>query len=115
MYVPRFPFPVHELILRVWGKGCYPFQTHDPFVIPPGACPHVFFAGNQPRFETCVVYGDGADEQEGEERAEETRVRLIAVPGFKETGEVVLVDLEDLEVEVLRVGVEMGQAAGEAG
>lgn len=63
------------------------------------ASPHVFFTGNQPRFETSVIQGEGGEE-----------VRLIAVPRFKETGEVVLVDVDSLEVELVRIGVVDGGA-----
>ncbi len=32
--------------------GCYPFQDKDQFIIE--ECPHVYFVGNQPRFESTV-------------------------------------------------------------
>ncbi len=70
--------------------GCYPFQDRDQFVIT--ECPHVFFVGNQPKFDTTVIEGHAGQS-----------VRLIAVPKFYEKGEVVLVDTETLEVELLRV------------
>lgn len=68
---------------------CYPFQDRDQFVIE--QCPHVFFVGNQPRFDTTVIDGPG-DQQ----------VRLIAIPRFHETGELVLVDTDTLEVELVK-------------
>ena len=68
---------------------CYPFQDGDQFVVK--ECPHVFFAGNQPKFETGVIEGPSGQ-----------AVRLVAVPGFRETGEVVVMDVETLEVEVVR-------------
>ena len=37
------------------------------------------------------------------------RVRLLAVPKFSETGELILVDTETLEVEVVKFGVFKGQ------
>ena len=37
------------------------------------------------------------------------RVRLLSLPRFKETGELILVDTETLEVEVVRFGVFAGQ------
>jgi DNA polymerase delta subunit 2 len=37
------------------------------------------------------------------------RVRLLSIPKFKETGELVLVDTESLEVEVIRFGTFAGQ------
>lgn len=71
---------------------CFPFQDGDRFVMK--ECPHVYFVGNQPRFETGWIEGPQGQ-----------GVRLVAVPGFKETGEVVLVDMETLEVEVVRFEV----------
>ena len=71
---------------------CYPFQDGDAFVMR--ECPHVFFVGNQPRFETGVVEGPVGQS-----------VRMVAVPVFAETGEVVVMDLETLGVEVVRVEV----------
>lgn len=69
--------------------GCYPFQEKDPFVIE--ECPHVYFVGNQPRFESTVIEGPAGQ-----------AVILIAVPIFKETGEVVLLDSDSLEVEIIK-------------
>lgn len=37
------------------------------------------------------------------------RVRLISIPKFNETGELILVDTENLEVEVIRFGTFAGQ------
>ncbi|GAM84705.1 hypothetical protein ANO11243_027040 [Dothideomycetidae sp. 11243] len=71
---------------------CYPFQSADAFVIK--NCPHIFVAGNQPGFETCVV-------EDGNGRA----CRVVALPSFKTTGEVVLLDAETLEPEVVRFDV----------
>lgn len=67
---------------------CFPFQDGDKFVVQ--ECPHVYFAGCQPKFETSIIEGPLGQQ-----------VRLIAVPSFKETGQVVLVDLEDLSVEII--------------
>jgi DNA polymerase delta subunit 2 len=75
---------------------CYPFQDGDRFVLK--ECPHVYVVGNQPRFETGIVEGPQGQ-----------MVRLVAVPRFKETGEVVLLDMETLEVEVVRVEVFGGE------
>lgn len=57
-------------------------------------CPHIFFAGSQPKFDTALVEG-----QDGQ------TLRLIAVPRFAETGEIVLVDVETLEVERVTIGI----------
>ncbi|KAB8203218.1 DNA polymerase alpha/epsilon subunit B-domain-containing protein [Aspergillus parasiticus] len=96
----------------IWS---YPFQTHDPFVME--ACPHIFFAGNQPQFKTAVIEGDaplklnGTDtEMTGtDDNISGPRVRLLSIPTFKETGELVLVDAETLEVEVVKFGTYAGQ------
>ena len=69
---------------------CYPFQDDDPFVM--GECPHVYFVGNQPRFDTTVI--DGPLGQS---------VRLISIPAFKETGQFAIVDMDTLEVETMTI------------
>ncbi|KAF4970090.1 hypothetical protein FSARC_2791 [Fusarium sarcochroum] len=68
----------------------YPFQEDDPFVMQ--TCPHLYFVGNQPHFSTKVVHGP-----EGQS------VRLITVPTFSETKELVLIDTETLEVERVKI------------
>ncbi|KAH6711241.1 DNA polymerase-like protein subunit delta-2 [Leptodontidium sp. 2 PMI_412] len=70
----------------------YPFQDDDPFVM--NSCPHLFFVGSQPKFDTAEI--EGPDGQ---------TVRLIAVPKFAETRELVLVDSETLETSVVRIAV----------
>ncbi|TKX25168.1 DNA polymerase alpha/epsilon subunit [Elsinoe australis] len=75
---------------------CYPFQEGDAFVIK--SCPHVYMAGNQPRFETDLIEGPNGQ-----------AVRLIAVPKFKETGEIVLLDAETLEPEVVKFEIFSGE------
>jgi len=71
---------------------CYPFQDGDQFVMK--ECPHVYFVGNQPKFESTVIEGPVGQQ-----------VRVIAVPKFHETGEVVVVDMETLVPEVVRFEV----------
>ncbi|CAK7204079.1 DNA polymerase delta small subunit Cdc1 [Sporothrix eucalyptigena] len=71
----------------------YPYQEDDPFVLD--HCPHVYFAGSQPEFGTRVITGP-----EGQS------VRLIAVPAFSETREVVLLDTETLDVSLVNIGRE---------
>lgn len=73
-------------------QGCYPYQDKDHFVME--NCPHVYIVGNQPRFETSVIEGSNGQQ-----------VTLIAVPKFRETGELVLLDAETLEVEVIKFQV----------
>ena len=62
---------------------CYPFQTSEPFVLDEGWCPHVYFVGNMPGAGIRVVEGPRGE-----------RVRCVSVPGFRETGEVVVLDLD---------------------
>jgi DNA polymerase delta subunit 2 len=64
--------------------GCYPFETNDPFIVR--ECPHVYFAGNQPRFGTTEVCGAAGQ-----------RVRTILVPDFGIDQTCVLVNLDSLE------------------
>lgn len=71
---------------------CYPFQEKDQFVIE--ECPHVFFVGNQPRFDTTVIEGPAGQ-----------KVRLIALPRFHRTGELILLDSETLAVEVVKFDI----------
>ena len=72
--------------------GCYPFQDTDPFVLKD--CPHVFFVGNQPKFEKAVIEGPTGQS-----------VVLLAIPVYRDTGEVVLLDTNTLETEIVRFDV----------
>jgi len=94
--IARSPFPSFSgtfvtLTDKLQSAGAYPFQDDDPFVMR--NCPHLFFVGNQPRFGTKVITG-GTDGQ---------TVRLVAVPSFSATGEIVLVDTETLDVSRVRI------------
>ncbi|ORY71195.1 DNA polymerase alpha/epsilon subunit B-domain-containing protein [Pseudomassariella vexata] len=68
----------------------YPFQDDDPFVMK--TSPHLFFVGCQPEFGTKKIFGP-----EGQ------TVRLIAIPSFSATKELVLVDSETLEVTKVKI------------
>lgn len=46
---------------------------------------------------------EGEDGDEGEDEGK--MIRLIAVPRFKETGQIVLLDLATLEVEMLQIEI----------
>lgn len=72
--------------------GCYPFSDRDPFILL--KTPHVYFIGNQPKFETRLV--EGPNQQ---------RVRIVLVPKFCNTGEVVLVNTVTLEAKVVSFGI----------
>ncbi|PHH78011.1 hypothetical protein CDD82_3268 [Ophiocordyceps australis] len=72
----------------------YPFQEDEPFVMQ--ACPHVYFVGCQPEFSTRRIYGSQGQ-----------TVRLITVPSFSETKEIVLLDTETLEATRLKIEVDV--------
>ena len=68
----------------------YPFHKKDPLVIE--ETPHVFFTGNQDAFETTV-------EQDGEHS-----VRLLRLPSFSTSRQIVLVDLADCTATTMSFG-----------
>ncbi|KAK1760852.1 DNA polymerase alpha/epsilon subunit B-domain-containing protein [Echria macrotheca] len=70
----------------------YPFQDDEPFVMK--ECPHLYFVGCQPEFGTQVI--QGSDGQ---------AVRLVLVPSFSATKEIVLVDSETLEVSRVKISL----------
>ncbi|KAF1971379.1 DNA polymeras-like protein subunit delta-2 [Bimuria novae-zelandiae CBS 107.79] len=94
------PLDVMEMMLRwrciaptapdtLW---CYPFQDDDPLILR--ECPHIYFAGNREKFESRVVQGPAGQQ-----------VLLLGVPRYSTTGQIVLVDMETLDVELVEVGV----------
>ncbi|KAJ5362495.1 DNA polymerase alpha/epsilon subunit B [Penicillium brevicompactum] len=95
----------------IWS---YPYQSDDPYILE--SCPHIFFAGNQPEFKTAMIEGDVPLRLDGDtemtdaaDGSDAPRVRVLAIPKFKETGQLVLVDTETLEAEVIRFEVFKGQ------
>ncbi|KAK3995646.1 DNA polymerase alpha/epsilon subunit B-domain-containing protein [Cladorrhinum sp. PSN332] len=68
----------------------YPFQDDEPFVMK--ECPHLYFIGSQAEFGTKVIEG-----------SEGQMVRLVMVPSFAETKEIVLVDTETLDVTRVKI------------
>lgn len=92
----------------------YPFSDGtDPFVLE--STPHVFFAGNQKEFASRLVktpHGqtqtstDGSMDIDGARGGEKT-VRVVSVPVFDETGQVVLVNLRTLECTVREFALTM--------
>jgi len=70
--------------------GCFPFKEDDPFVLT--STPHVYFVGCQDKFETAQVDGPGY------------KVRLISVPSFSKTQEIVLLNIAspDFECHVMK-------------
>ncbi|KAK7285485.1 hypothetical protein RJT34_20258 [Clitoria ternatea] len=73
--------------------GCYPYTDRDPFFIE--NCPHVYFVGNQDKYETRMIKG-----------TEGQLVRLICIPKFSETGVAVMLNLRDLECHALTFGTQ---------
>ena len=66
----------------------FPFLTEDPFIIK--TTPHIYFCGNCESYESKLVT-----------TAEGASCRLICVPSFATTCQVVLVNLETLESQCL--------------
>ena len=94
------PLKVMEMMLRwrciaptapdtLW---CYPFQDDDPLLLR--ECPHIYLAGNMTKFGRTVIDGPAGQ-----------KVLLVAVPKFRETGQIVLIDMETMEVELVECGV----------
>ncbi|KFV96944.1 DNA polymerase delta subunit 2, partial [Fulmarus glacialis] len=66
--------------------GCYPFYKSDPFILTD--CPHVYFCGNAPRFQSKLLKGE--DEQQ---------VLLVTVPAFSTTQTACLINLRNLSCQ----------------
>ena len=50
------------IVTRQWVvffTGCYPYYDKDPFILE--KCPHVYFVGNQPKYESKVLDGNLTD------------------------------------------------------
>lgn len=77
---------------------CYPYGDDDPFILP--ETPHVYFCGNQKEFATSVV---SIEDIQGKP----VSVRLLAVPDFDKTGQVVLMNTTTLECEVIQICSEL--------
>nr|GMC84358.1 DNA polymerase delta small subunit isoform X1 [Ipomoea batatas] len=74
--------------------GCYPFTDRDPFFVE--SCPHVYFVGNQDKYETRLIKGP-----EGQV------VRLICIPKFAETGVAVVLNMRNLDCYTLSIGAQI--------
>ena len=81
----------------------FPSSESDPFVL--NTRPTVYFVGNCDEFETRLVdaNGDKIDEAADDSSKNDVKdvTRLVCVPSFALTGEVVMVKLRSLECEVL--------------
>ncbi|MGH0181801.1 UNVERIFIED_CONTAM: hypothetical protein FKN15_007740 [Acipenser sinensis] len=82
-------------------KGCYPFYQRDPFILE--ECPHVYFCGNAPAFQSKRVIGaDGQD------------VLLVAIPEFSSTQTACLVNLRNLECQPISFSAFSAEAEEES-
>ncbi|NWS50068.1 DPOD2 polymerase, partial [Probosciger aterrimus] len=66
--------------------GCYPFYNLDPFIVT--ECPHVYFCGNAPRFQSKLLTGEDGQQ-----------VLLVTVPTFSTTQTACLINLRDLSCQ----------------
>lgn len=55
----------------------------------------MFFVGNQPEFKTSLLKGEDGQQ-----------ARVVLIPKFSKTGQIVVVDLDTLDVEVVRFGLQ---------
>ncbi|KAL5545463.1 hypothetical protein UlMin_005150 [Ulmus minor] len=74
--------------------GCYPFTDIDPFLVD--SCPHVYFVGNQDKFDSRLLKGP-----EGQ------IVRVVSIPRFCETGTAVVLNMRNLECHALTFGTDI--------
>lgn len=70
---------------------CYPFDNYDPFTLV-DETPKVYFVGNQAKFQTKLA------------TIGEYTVRLLSLPKFSDTGEIVLLD-NQLVPEVIKIDI----------
>ena len=75
----------------------FPSSESDPFIV--SKRPSIYFSGNAAEFETCLVTSSG-DEVEKDEGSNNL-TRLVCIPNFALTGEVVLVNVRTLDCEVI--------------
>lgn len=71
---------------------CYPYKDNDPFILK--KWPHVFFIGNQPEFAVRDAHLEGG-----------ITVKIISLPEFSRTGEMVILDLGTLSTELVTIDV----------
>ena len=84
---------------------CHPYFTTDPFVL--AETPDLYLVGNQPEFRTKLVV-----DARGAGTAAPARCRIVLVPGFKQSGLVVLVNLRTLAVRTVCLAVHGMRSGG---
>ncbi|GJQ12237.1 hypothetical protein GpartN1_g4028.t1 [Galdieria partita] len=72
---------------------CYPYYEEDPFVLK--ECPHIYVVGNQPAYGTRLINSNGVG------------VRLVCVPDFSTTGQVVLLNLRTLTPQIMEFMIDL--------
>ncbi|KAI0665028.1 DNA polymerase alpha/epsilon subunit B-domain-containing protein [Cubamyces menziesii] len=85
---------------------CHPYFRQDPFLLL--QTPDLYVVGNQPKFATKLVQDTEAEENEQPRK----RCRIVLLPGFRETGILVLVNLRTLAVRKIQFAVEGMNAGG---
>ncbi len=65
----------------------FPYISEDPFVVYPSQAPHVYFTGNHSVYAERLIYSS----------ATKQAVKLLAVPEFRHTRSIILLDLSTLE------------------
>jgi len=70
--------------------SCYPYYDNDPFILDD--CPDIYFAGNQPTFQTRKIQGDDGHE-----------ILLLLVPAFHIDSMAILVNLRDLSTHPINI------------
>ncbi|KAG9015471.1 hypothetical protein FRB94_000076 [Tulasnella sp. JGI-2019a] len=68
---------------------CYPFLHRDPFMLE--KTPHIYVIGNQPEFASEILTNEEGDR----------RTRIILLPRFSQSGCLVLVNTETLEIKTV--------------
>ncbi len=77
----------------------FPFDENDPFVIQ--NVPNVYFCGNCEKFETKAVDVTVSNVGNGNSSSSEETVRLICIPSFVKTGQVVWMNLKSMECKII--------------
>ncbi len=92
---PTAPDTLCKCILNQKLKhvGCHPFNDKDPFVLT--SLPWLFFVGNQPTYESAMVT-NGTE-----------NTRIVLIPDFGKTGNVVLVNIETGTSHLVELSTEM--------
>ncbi|GMM28229.1 DNA-directed DNA polymerase delta subunit [Martiniozyma asiatica (nom. inval.)] len=73
---------------------CYPYEDSDPFTLK--ETPHIYVVGNQPKFESSLVYLKRKDDSTA-------TVRVLAVPEFSESGQCVILNAATQKCHLLNI------------